>query len=162
VPRSVVADHELHGLARIVRHRKGPDFEIADSETVVTVESVDVVHAGETLADDAERAEGEPDRNVVARGEGRHAAHMIGVLVRDDHRRKRFRRDADSREAPGGIAHPESAVDQDARRAGFDHEPVALAAAADRCEAHQSPIRRSCGMHGQTAALATVPAAIIT
>ena len=49
---------------------------------------------------------------------------------------ERVRLDADAGQARRGVANAEPAVDHDARGAGFDNESVALAAAADRREAH--------------------------
>ena len=40
----------------------------------------------------------------VARGELRHAADVIGMLVGDEDRRERFGREAESRKAGGGVA----------------------------------------------------------
>src|SRR5262245_5210838 len=37
-----VADYELHGLPRVVRHRERPHLEIADRESIVAVEAVDL------------------------------------------------------------------------------------------------------------------------
>ncbi len=72
----------------------------------------------------------------MARGERRYAADVVRMFVGDDDGIERIGFDADAGQARGGIAHAEPAVDHDARGAGFDNESVALAAAADRREAH--------------------------
>ena len=125
-----VADHVLHGLARIVRHRDRNDLEHADRESLVAVEPVDVAHPFEAVGDDGERAERRPHRRAVPRGEGGHAADMIRMLMGDEDRRQVARREPEALEARFGIANPEAAVDQHAGAAGLDDEAVALAAAA--------------------------------
>ena len=114
----------------------GSDLEVADDETIMAVEAVHVGHAGHAFAHRGQRPEGEPHRNAMARREGRNAADVIGVFVRDDNGVEGFGRNADARQARRGVAHAESAVDHDAGGPRFDDEAVALAAAADRREAH--------------------------
>ena len=84
-----------------------------------------------------QRAEGQPHRNAVAgrerrqrRRRGRLCSCVTTIGVEG------LGRDADAGEARRGVAHAESAVDHDARGPRFDDEAVALAAAADRREAH--------------------------
>jgi hypothetical protein len=120
-----------------VRHRERTHLERAHREAVVAVEAVDAVHAGEALADDGHRAEGQPHGDAVLRRERGDAADVVGVLVRDDDRVDVARREAEAAEARRGVAHAEAAVDHDARGARLDDEPVAFAAAPQRREAHQ-------------------------
>ena len=120
-----------------MRHGERTYFEIADREAIVAVESVDALHVRKTLAGDFERPKRQPDGNFIARRERRNAADVIVVFVRDDDSGEGFWCDADACEARGRVTNAKTAVDQNARRAGFDNEPVAFAAAADRREAHQ-------------------------
>ena len=131
-----IADHELHGLARIVRHGKWMDLEVADAEHVVAVEPVDLRNAVEAVAHLEDGAEREPHRDVVLPRERGNPARVIVVLVGDEDRRQRLGRDAQAREARDGVAHSETAIDEDAGVSGFDEKAVAFAAAADGSEAH--------------------------
>jgi hypothetical protein len=72
----------------------------------------------------------------VARGERRHAADVIGMLVGDEYCVKGFGRYADARKPRRSVTHAEAAVDHDASATRFDNEAVTLAAAADRRETH--------------------------
>ena len=115
-------------------HRR--DLERVDREPFVAVEAVHVRHALESRRHRGQRAERRPDRNAVARGERRHAADVVGVLVRDEDRGQRRRREPEPPEARRGVADAEAAIDQHARAARLDDEAVALAAAAQGREAH--------------------------
>ncbi len=114
-----------------MRHRERPHFDATDAEHVVAVEAADVVDALECVADRLQRPERQPDRDPVTRRECSHAARMVGVLVRDQNRRDRLRRETEAREARDRVAHPEAAVDQDAGAVGFDDETIAFAATAE-------------------------------
>ena len=85
----------------------------------------------------AERAMREIDRELVAERQPRHAPAVVVVLVGDDDGVEVRRRQTEAAKPGENVAHAEAAVEQDAGAAGFDEEGVALAAAAQRCEAHQ-------------------------
>ena len=70
----------------------------------------------------------------------------------DEDRVERRRLEAEARQPRRGVAHAEPAVDHDPGASGLDDEAVALAAAADRGEAHQP--RRASGR--STAAVAAL------
>jgi hypothetical protein len=131
-----VADHILDGFARVVRHRDRHDLELADRKLLVAVEAIDMRHAVEALGDRCEGPEGRPHRNRITRGECGHPSDVVGVLVRDENCGEVARRESDPREARDGVANAETAIDQHTRRARFDDETVALAAAAQGSEAH--------------------------
>ncbi len=78
---------------------KGRTSRSPTMNAVMAVEAVHARHIGEALADGRQRAEGEPHRNVVARGECRNAADVVGMLVGDDDCVEGIGRDADA--APG-------------------------------------------------------------
>ena len=61
---------------------------------------------------------------------------MIRVLVGDEDCVEVVGDEADPREPRRRVLYAKAAVDEHARAAGFDDEPVALAAAAERREAH--------------------------
>ncbi len=131
-----VADDVLHRLARVVRNGYRLDFQRADRESVMAVETVDAGHALEPFRYRGQRAERRPHRNAMPCGERRDAADMIGVLVRDENRGERRGRESEPGEASRRAANAEPAIDQDARAARFDDEAVAFAAAAQGGEAH--------------------------
>ena len=81
-----VADHVLHGLARVVRHRDRNDFEHAYREPLVAVESVDWVIPSKRSATTASVPNVAHTGIAVPRGERGHAADVIGVLVGDEDR----------------------------------------------------------------------------
>ena len=72
-----------------------------------------------------------------------HATDVVAVLVGHQDRVEVLGRQAEAREAEHGVAHAEAAVDHHPRAIRFDDEAVALAAGADRGEAH--------GASGETA-----------
>src|SRR3546814_16436559 len=59
---------------------------------------------------------------------------MIGMLMRDDHRRQRRRLDAESQQARFGFAQLETAIDEDPCAAVFDQRGVAFGAGAEHRE----------------------------
>src|SRR6266446_10282235 len=109
-PASVGAD-ELHGLARVVRYGKGPDFDIPNLEHVVAVETVHARQGREALRDRFQRAESEPHRCSEPRRKRRHAADVVRMLMRDDDRGNALGRDADPRETCDRVPDAEAAVD---------------------------------------------------
>src|SRR5438552_12312608 len=147
-PVPVGAD-ELHRLARVVRHGKGPDFYIANLEHIVAVETVYVRQDRETLRDHCQRAESEPYGCSEPRRERRDAADMIGMLVRDDDRGNGLGRDADPREPRDRVPDAEPAIDQHPRRADLDQQAIAFAAAAQRRETHAASARRGRSARGR-------------
>src|SRR6185437_8459263 len=134
-PRAV-ADHELDRLARVVRHRKRAHLERADREYFVAVETEAAHGTDEALAGRVDRAERRPYGNPVSCRERRDPANVVAMLVRDEDRCDRRGIDSKARETNARVAHAEAAVDQDRGAARLDDEAVALAAAAQRSEAH--------------------------
>src|SRR3546814_6326743 len=59
---------------------------------------------------------------------------MIGMLMRDDHRRQRRRLDAESQQARFGFAQLETAIDEVPCAAVFDQRGVAFGAGAEHRE----------------------------
>src|SRR5579862_3666670 len=141
-PLRAIADDELDRLARIVRHRKWPHLHHADRKHVMAVEAEHPRQPGNALARHRQRPERAPYRDAEAACERSDAADVIGVLVRDDDRADRIGRHAEAPKAHDRVAHPEPAVDQDARITDFDDERVAFAAAAQGGEAHARRTRR--------------------
>jgi hypothetical protein len=60
----------------------------------------------------------------------RNAADVVGVLVGDEYRVERRRREAQAAEALLRVANAEPAIDQDPRAPRLDDEAIAFAAAA--------------------------------
>src|SRR2546425_4315220 len=142
-PPATVGADELHRLARVVRYGKRPDFDIADLEYVVAVETIHVRQGSEALRDRFQRAESEPYRCSEPRRKRRDPADVIGMLVRDDDRGNGLGRDTDPRESRDRVPEPEAAVDQQPRRADLDQPAIAFAAAPQRRETHAALAR--CG-----------------
>src|SRR5438046_2982773 len=61
---------------------------------------------------------------------------MVGVLVRDHNGRQHFRCNARTRKARPGFRHGEAAIDEYARGACLNQQPVTFAAAAQGGKAH--------------------------
>ena len=118
------------------------DFEVADRRKGVWL-SIRLTRGiiAPLRAHRDERAVREIDRKVVAAREARDAAGVVVVLVRDQDRGEIARaRGRGARDAVTVSDDVETAIDQNAGGAGLDDEAVAFAAAAQRCEAHQSRI----------------------
>ncbi len=79
----------------------------------------------------------------MPRGECGHASDVVRVLVRDENRSERGGGEPQSCEARHAVANAETAIDQDSGAGRLDDEAVALAATAERCEAHARELERS-------------------
>ena len=126
-PRAI-GDDELHGLARVMRHRERMDLERADGEHVMAVETEHMVHLGEVSGDGHQRAECRPHRNAMTGRESGHTADVIGMLVGDENRRQRIGHEAKTRKPHRRVANAKAAVDHDAGAAAS--QAIAFAAAA--------------------------------
>ena len=107
------------------------DLEIADDERRMAVDETDVRQHRARRAEGHQRAIGQIDRKMVTARKPRDAAGMIVVLVRDEDGGEIARREAQAAEPRSRLLEIETAVDQDAGRARFDDETVAVAAAAE-------------------------------
>ena len=134
-----VGEHELHRLARVVRHGEGQHLDGADGESRAPLDDArqHAVHCLARLIQRAGRAVRHPDAGAELRGKAERMARMIVVLVSDQDARDVGGRKAQAREALLGLARREAAVDQDTGGADFGNEAVALAAAAQRGETNQ-------------------------
>jgi hypothetical protein len=135
--RGAVRQHELHRLARVMRHGERGDLEIADASLFFSVQQYfpDPTEHLALLLERDQGAVGEIDRDAVGRGEVKRAAGVVAVLVRDQDAGEVRRREAEAREALLRVAQVEAAVDQQARAAGFGDQAVAAAAAGEGSEA---------------------------
>src|SRR6476661_5833174 len=117
-----VAEDELRRLARVVRHRVRMDLQIADREGKMAVDERDERNHRARRTDRIERAVREIDRNLVAPREPRDTAGVVVVLVGDEDCREIGGRETETREAPFGLSHVETAVDEYPGRSGLDDE----------------------------------------
>ena len=86
----------------------------------------------------AQRAVGEPDRQIEFMCQPRHAVDVIAMLMRDDNAAQLFGRHIQARQPREGVLQAEAAVHQYQRPANCDQQRVALAAAAQRGKLHEA------------------------
>ncbi len=128
--RHAVAKHKLRRFACVMRHRVGKNFDVTHRKRRVTV---DDDHFRECAAGGNHRrmgAMGEINRDPEFTGKPRHAADMVIVLVGHEYRIQCVR----LQPQPGQPAHrfsgTETTIQQHPCMAGFDHQRIALTAAA--------------------------------
>src|SRR6202521_5044782 len=135
---NTVGEYELHRLARIVRHRERKDLHVADAELGVTVDNV---QAGRhhLFGEAMQGAEGEPHGEVVAAAQSGYTADVVAMLVGDDNAGKICGCEPEAGKPEYGICDAESAVEEQAGVSDLHDQPIALRAATQGREAHQSP-----------------------
>lgn len=137
---AAIAQGELRGFARIVRHRKRLDLEVADRERLMAVDDahIQAFFAAQACHRGAVRHE---ERNAETPRTRRRAADVVAVLVRDEDRIEAV--DARARQAARQLARAEAAIDQYRGARCLHGDGIAAAAATQRCEANQrsSPCR---------------------
>ena len=131
-----VAEYELRRFTRIVRNGIRLDFNGANRKTAVTIENLDRVNSGKTTGRSLQRAVSQPHRNVELARQARRAADMIVVLVGNQDGVDRGGVYIATGKTREGIAQGKPAVDENARPLNFNQQAIAIATAAQRCEAH--------------------------
>jgi hypothetical protein len=133
---SAIRKNELDGLARIVRHGKGMDFEVPDPEWLVTVDDFHSRQFAAHMGNRSECAMSHPDRQEVASGQLECASEMVAVFVREEDAGQVSRGQAEPFKLIDGLARTEPAIQEDASGSRFDEQRVAATAAAQRSKAH--------------------------
>src|SRR5712691_3318817 len=113
--------------------------QITDGKSAFGVDEIELAILLDTAllrAQRGKRTVREPHRDAEAARQGEYAVAVIGVLVRHDYSGEIGRLEACTGETRHGFAERKAAVEHEARAAGLDDERVALAAAAERSEAH--------------------------
>ncbi len=97
-PARAVGEHVLDRLARIVRHRKRLDQQLADRETVLRIDQIERALLGvcARFAQGGERTVRQPHRDTEAVRQRKYAFAVVGVLVRDDYSGEIARRKANA------------------------------------------------------------------
>jgi hypothetical protein len=130
VPHRVdVARDEPHRLLGVVRRAERLDAEAADRDGLTRRQHVRR-RAREEVRRAAQRARRRVHRPAPALQRGRDARDVIAVLVRDQQRRDRLRRDADLPQELRDASRREADVHQHAGLAALHEHGVPLAAAA--------------------------------
>ena len=106
------------------------------SRCKMRIDFPDVGNAGKSIRLSAQRAMGEPDRQVVFARQPRHAADVVAVLMGDDYAAQLLGRHTQTRQTHQRVLQSKAAVHQHLRLAGRNQQRVAFAAAAQRRKTH--------------------------
>jgi len=125
---------KLAGFSRVVGHCYGPDIQAADAETVLGVETPQLVAA--VTAAGPGRAVAEIDGNAETARQRRHSSAVIGVFMGYQDRVQLLRPHPEALHPPLGFARGKPAVHHQQGVAGPDQGCVALAAGPERGKPH--------------------------
>ena len=137
-----IAENKLRGLARIMRHGIRFDLDGINRKFFCAIEHPDIINTGETRNRGLQGAVGQPDRRFEFARETRDATNVIVMFMRNQNGIYRFGSDTQSCQPANGIGKTKPAISQYPRASRLDQQPIALTAAAQRCEPHHARMRR--------------------
>ena len=124
-----IAEDKLCRLPRIVRDGIGVDFQVANAETCMAVETPHRDRSQLPCSRCGAVAGMEGPAETI--GTGRRSADMVGMFMGNQDGVDRVRLDTQALQAVRHFTRTETTIDQHPRSAGFDKQRVTLATAAE-------------------------------
>ena len=131
-----VRKNKLYGLARIMGHGKRRHFQIADEESLMTVDQYNTRGLVASSWRRCERPMCHPDRQPMTNRQFEGPGYVIAVFVGYENAGQIVRRQAETAQFEDRLPRTESAIQQEAGFSHLDEQGIATAATAQRRKAH--------------------------
>lgn len=129
---SASREYILNRLTRIVRNRKGLNFEIPNTKRLMAIDDTKIETVTIYYPAGHPRSVSHPDRQGMLSRQTKNAADVITMFVRHQYSGKIGRQLAQAQHTGSGLPQPEATIEHYARCPRLDKQRVTSAAAAER------------------------------